>query len=308
MKKLVTAALLTLIITSSAYCTDVLWYTIDSGSKLDMPNEGIVDLTGRIGLADCNEGRQIKANDSKTQYMVHAIKYDNMPEALQPQIPPGPSSLMIYETSVGRPGYTFMTAYRDGGMHSFAAFLRQQLEGDYGSEAVVSHRELSLDYKQKSTVTYRDKLQVCPDAFTLHLLLKDVRMIYQPETRTLPDGRQITVANSNEHKDVDVGYVTIMATAIPDSLEKIGDDVDHRLKFHKKADAHMQELMERKAAENAARTLELRSQAEKRAQTAQQNLQPQNNDPNHPVSARELQITGKSQARAKRLKASEPAQ
>lgn len=313
MKKLVTAALLTLFITNSAHSAEVLWYTIDSGSKLDMTNEASVELSGKIGLANCNEDRQIKANETKTQYTVYAVKYDNMPEALQPQIQPGPSSLLLYETEVAQPSYTIMTAYRDGGMYTFESYLRQELESDYGNEAVVFHRRLTLDNKQKSSVSYHDKQQVCPDAFQLQLLIKDVRTIYHPEIRTLPDGRQITVANSNEHKDQDVGFVTIVATVIPNSLEKIGDDDDPRLKFHKKADTQMLELSDKREAENAARTLEIRSQAEKRmqdqrAQTANQKLQPQTNDPNHPVSAQELQGTPKFQTRAKRLKTIEQAQ
>jgi hypothetical protein len=74
MKKLVTVVICALLFAGKASCAEVLWYTIDSGSSLEMSDEAGVGLTGKIGLSGCAKDRQIGANDTKTAYGIYAAK------------------------------------------------------------------------------------------------------------------------------------------------------------------------------------------------------------------------------------------
>lgn len=225
MKILLTFALFTMFITSTADSSDVLWYSLESGSELVLTSEAGIGLTGRIGLNDCGEDSPIETNTKTSSYPIYGFKLDNMPEAVQPHLNSGHNAIPLFGgPGVEVTGNPTMSALRDGRMLDFKWFLQQSLENDYGNEAVVFTRQLMLNDKRKSTISFHGKHQICPDNLELHLQIKDKRTTYKPDLVTSFDGRQINGPIAKESKEDIVGYVTIMATAISDSLEKIDDD------------------------------------------------------------------------------------
>lgn len=218
MKIILYAALFVLF--STVAQADTLWYAIDNGSQATMNNDAEVQLTGRIGVLGCGQN-QSAVNALKSTYQLSSVKFDAAPEVLE-------SNLSFFSNNeiplfggagVGACGMPSLTADRDGSVHDFYWNLRQQLESENYNEAIVLLRVLSLDDKQQSTISFHNPQQSCPNTINLHLKVIDKRYVYKPELRSLPEG-QVTVSTPKELKETIIGYVTIVATAIPDSLEK----------------------------------------------------------------------------------------
>src|SRR6266542_1146543 len=192
MKKLLTAALFTTLIATNAHSTDVLWYSIEPGSKLDMTNEVGAELGGRIAIEGCGNR---PANKRLEKHPFYAVKYDNMPEAIQPHLEKYSNPIPLFGgPGAGTEGYPRMDAHRVGDVFNFQWHLQQKLESDWGNEAVVYTRHLVLDDKQNSTALYTDS-QPCPENFRLYLKVVDTRTTYVPAVNKYPEG---DVTNATE--------------------------------------------------------------------------------------------------------------
>lgn len=231
MKRLVMALLLVVFIAGHAHA-DALWYALENGSKVEFTSGDSVNLTGRIALAECG-GKRANTKGRKVLVPIYALQIDNLPEALQPRINDSNNRITLFggtggvEVS-GKPG---LIANVDGSVFSFDWFLQQQLEQDYGDEAVIFGRLLQLEGKPKSSLSFQDEQQACPDSIELHLVAKDTRSTNKPQTMTSAAGVQHTETVTSSFKEEVIGYVTIIATAIPGSEEKIIDPAYKSLKL-----------------------------------------------------------------------------
>ncbi|SNB45975.1 cytochrome c3 family protein [Geobacter sp. DSM 9736] len=215
--------ILILVSTSKAH-GDVLWYSLEHGSKLDMINEMSVDLTGRIGIPECGTVER-NANEAKAMYPLKEVYYDNIPVAIQPHLSARRHEIPLF----GGPGVELsatpaMDIYRNGTVSSFSWPLQQLLESDWGSEALIYRRQLVLDEAQNSFATFNG--QQCPETIRLNLKVIDSWTTYQPEIQNLPDGQQVTVSAIKGVRESLLGYLTIMAAVIPNSSEKTHEE-DH---------------------------------------------------------------------------------
>ena len=218
-----------LLIAGNVYA-DALWYALESGSKVVLANGYTTELTGRIALLGCG-GEPVDTKTSKRPYIFHAIKFDNAPEELEPQIQDTKSSHvpLFGGSGVGVISHPVMTAQRDGKVNQFEWNLQHKLEQDYGSEAVVYGRKLMIDSKKDSKLTFHDQQQFCPDTIKLSLVLKDSHITYQSEVTTSPTGEQVNIARPKSAlKEEVVGNLTIIATAIPGSEEKVASRIAER--------------------------------------------------------------------------------
>lgn len=203
---------------------DALWYTLESGSKVELVNGASTELTGRVALLGCGGNEQADTNASKRPYPFHAIKFDNTPDALESQIhgPKDGNIPLFGGPGVGVAGRASMIARSDGKVTNFDWFLQHKLEQDYGNEALIYTRRLMLDSKEDSRISFRDQQQACPDTIKLSLVIKDTHATYTPEVKVSPSGEQeVTARPKGDWKEETIGTVTIIATAIPGSEEKV---------------------------------------------------------------------------------------
>jgi hypothetical protein len=105
------------------------------------------------------------------------------------------------------------------------------------------------------------------------------RNTFKPERN--PDGAPLTVPTSSGYKETLVGHVTIVATAIPDSLEKI-DIVPHDISSRR-----IRPVIDHVSGPYDETVIPL--------------LQTQTNNPDQPVSVENLQGSPKPQPRFRRL-------
>lgn len=231
MKRLVMALLLVEFIAGHAHA-DALWYALENGSKVDFINGDSINLTGRIALAECGE-KKVNMKGTRIFLPIYDVQIDNLPDALQPHINDLNSRVTLFggTGSVEVSGKPALIANLDGKVFSFDWFLQQQLEQDYGNEAVIFNRLLQLEGKSKSSLSFQDEQQTCPDSIELHLVTKDTRSTYKPHIATSASGVQTTETVTSSHTEEVIGHVSIIAKAISGSEEKINDRVYKRLKL-----------------------------------------------------------------------------
>ncbi len=230
MKKLLALATFILLFSAQARA-DALWYALESGSKVDLVTGGTVYLTGKIALALCG-GKSSPVRGVKVLYPIYSVRIDNLPEIFETRIDDSNRHLTLFGGSGGVEvsGKLSIIAYRDGKIHSVDWVVQQQLQQDGTAEAVVFNRMLQLD-GQKSIVSSQDAQQACPDSIELHLVAKDVRRTFSPHQVSASTGEQHTETVTSSSQEEAVGAVTIIATAIPGSLEKIDEKVYKRSKL-----------------------------------------------------------------------------
>jgi len=202
---------------------DALWYALESGSKVELPNGSNTELTGRIALLGCGNER-LDTKSSKRRYPFHAVKFYNTPEVLAAHVydPKSAEIPLFGGPGVGVQHRPLMTTEHEGKVTDFTWFLQHKLEQDYGTEALIFNRLLALDENQDSRISFRDETQICPDTISLSLVIKDTKDTYKAVLKTSPSGEQITTASpKGDRKEEIVGRVTIIATAIPGSEEII---------------------------------------------------------------------------------------
>ncbi len=218
-----------LLLAGNAYA-DALWYALESGSKVELANGSTTELTGRIALQGCG-GEPADTKASKRPYVFHAIKFDNAPEELEPQIHDRKSAHvpLFGGPGVGVFSQPAMTAQSDGKVSSFEWYIQHKLEQDYGSEAMVFDRKLMIDSKQGNKISFIDQNRYCPDTMQLSLVINDYHTTYKAELKATSTGEQIYAARPTGSQKVEpVGKITIFATAIPGSEEKITSRIAER--------------------------------------------------------------------------------
>ena len=209
---------------------DALWYSLESGSKVELSNGVTTELTGRIALLGCGSD-PVDTKSSKRPYIFHAIKFDNAPEELESQIhdPKSAKVPLFGGSGVGVLSHPSMMAQRDGTISHFEWFLQHKLEQDYGNEALILRRRLTIDHKKDSKVSFHDQQQYCPDAIKLSLVLNDTHAAFEPEFTTSPSGEQVVNARPKGAWNEEIlGNVTLIATAIPGSEEKVKSRIAER--------------------------------------------------------------------------------
>jgi len=203
---------------------DALWYALENGSKVELTNGSATELTGRIALLGCGNDQVVDTKSSKRPFPFHAVKFDNTPDVLEAQIH-DPQSAEIHlfgGPGVGVSHRPSMIAQRDGKVDNFEWYLQQKLEQDYGNEALIFRRKLELDKKKDNKISFHDQQQACPDTVKLSLVIKDTYATYKSKLITTSTGEQIMTADpEGRWKEETVGSVTLIATAIPGSEEKV---------------------------------------------------------------------------------------
>jgi hypothetical protein len=231
MRKILITALLVMLLAGHAHA-DALWYALESGSKVDLTTGGSVNLTGRIALAMCG-GKNPNSKGTRILYPIYSVQIDNLPEILVTHISDSNKHIALFGGAgeVDVSGKLSMIAYRNEKLFSVDWVIQQQLEQDSGNEAMVYNRMLQLDRKQQSRVLSQDNQQACPDKIELHMLAKDIWRTFKPQQMTSSTGEQHTETVTSSYKEEVIANVTIVATAIPSSLEKIDESVYKRSKL-----------------------------------------------------------------------------
>lgn len=221
-----------LVSTGSSFA-DVLWYALEDGSRVEFSRGGGMELTGRIGIMGCGEAA---SNDSmplkRAGYLLYALELDRSPEELKSQLT-GYSTIPLF----GGPGdevsggFGSMVIHDDGKLKTFQWWLRHQLEHDYGSEATVYHRNLVNDDTGivRSNLKFRDERAICPEILELYLSINDLWTSYRPEPTYSLSGEQTISARHVSSRNELVGRVSLIATAIPGSEEKIDPSINQYL-------------------------------------------------------------------------------
>lgn len=227
MKRLAMALCFIAFITGHAHA-DALWYVLENGSKVDLTNGVSVDLTGRIALAECGGNKK----GTKIGLPIYAARFDNLPDTLEPHVNDSNRRISLFggTGSVDVSGVPVLIANREGKVLSIDWVLQHQLEQDYGNEAIIFDRLLQLDHKKKSSLSFQDG-QSCPDKIELHAVARDIWSTYKPRLTTSAMGVQSVETITSFSKEETIGHITIIATAIPNSEEKIDDGIQRHIKL-----------------------------------------------------------------------------
>ena len=208
---------------------DALWYALEEGSKLELANGTSSDLTGRIALMGCGGSRDGSKPAERNAYLFYAMKLDNTPEELQNQLN-GNSRIGLFggsgEEVSGKHGS--MVIRQDGTLKNFQWWLRHKLEHDNGSEAETYRRNLIRDSKTESRISFRSDTEPCPEKMELHLRVNDSWSSFKPDLRTSSTGEQKTFPRPAGSRQETIGKLTLIASAIPGSEEKITENISER--------------------------------------------------------------------------------